>query len=127
VRLFLDAHLSARRIARVLRQAGHDVRAADEERALDGWSDTDLLALAAREDRIMVTFNVHDFPRIAREWAEAGEQHAGCAILVGMDHSEYGTILRVLEGMLAARPQQEDWRDYTTFVSRRSASTPDSL
>lgn len=124
MRLFLDAHLAARRIARVLRQSGHDVRAADEERALDGWSDSDLLALAARADCIMVTFNVRDFPRIAREWAEAGKQHTGCAILVGIDHSEFGTILRVLEGVLAARPQQEDWRDFTTFVSRRSGNVP---
>jgi nucleoside-diphosphate-sugar epimerase len=119
VHLFLDAHVSGRRIAEALRDAGHDVRAADEERALDGWTDRDLLALATSEGRIMVTFNVRDFPGIAREWAEAGKTHAGCAILVGIDHSQIGTILRVLEQTRAALPRQEDWHNYTTFVSRQ--------
>jgi len=32
--------------------------------ALDGWPDEDLLALAAEEHRIMVTFDVKDFPGI---------------------------------------------------------------
>jgi hypothetical protein len=118
VRLFLDAHVSARRIAEALRRAGHDVRAADEERALDGWSDADLLALASEQERIMVTFNVRDFPRITQEWAEAGRHHSGCVILVGIDHSEFGTTLRVLEAAFASRPRQEDWRDYTAFISR---------
>lgn len=61
----------------------------------------------------MVTFNVRDFPRIAQEWAEAGRHHSGCAILVGIDHSEFGTTLRVLEAAFAFRPGQEDWQDYT--------------
>jgi hypothetical protein len=122
VRLLLDAHVSGRRIAGTLRQAGHDVRAADEERLLDGWSDEDLLALATSEDRIMVTFNVRDFPRIAQRWAEAGRHHAGCAILVGIDHSEFGAIVRVLNATLSGRPRQDDWYDYTCFVSRHIES-----
>jgi hypothetical protein len=126
VRLFLDAHISAHRLGQALRRAGHDVRSADEERALDGWTDADLLALASQEGRIMVTFNVRDFPRLAREWAEAGRTHAGCAILVGIDHSEFGTILRVLERVFTARP---DSPSPTTsriigLVSRRHRPTP---
>lgn len=120
MRLFLDAHLSARRIGASLRLGGHDVRAADEERTLDGWSDDDLLALATEEGRIMITFNVRDFPRIAQEWAEARRHHAGCAIMVGMEHSNFGAILRALDSVLAARPQQPDWLDCTTFVSRHT-------
>jgi nucleoside-diphosphate-sugar epimerase len=112
--------MSARRIAETLRIAGHDVRAVDEERDLDGWSDADLLTLASQEDRIFVTFNVRDFPRIVQIWAEAGKHHAGCAILVGIDHSEFGTILRVLEATSSSRLDQTDWRDFTTFVSRHS-------
>ena len=60
VRLFLDEHVSARRIATALRER-HDVRAADEERELDGWDDERLLALATEQGQIMVTFNVKDF------------------------------------------------------------------
>lgn len=119
MRLFLDAHVSGRRVARALRKAGHDVRAADEDRDLDGMSDEDLLALAADDSRILVTFNVADFPRIVRRWAEEGRVHAGCAIIVGIDHGEFGTIIRVIRRALDARPNHGDWRDYTCFVARR--------
>ena len=118
MRLFLDAHVSGRRVAQALRKAGHDVRAADEERDLDSMPDEDLLALATAEDRVLVTFNVADFPGIVRRWAEAGRAHAGCAIVVGIDHSEFGTIIRVIQRTIDTRPAQRDWRDYTCFIAR---------
>lgn len=119
MRLLLDADISGPRIARALRERGHDVRATDEERALDGWTDEDLLTLAGREDRIMVTFDVKDFPGIVRRWGEARRPHCGCMILVGIDHSEFGTILRVIESQLASRPDPTTWADYTVFAARR--------
>jgi Domain of unknown function (DUF5615) len=118
VRLFLDAHVSGRRVARALRTAGHDVRAADEERELDDIPDDNLLALATAESRILVTFNVADFPRIVRRWDEEGRAHSGCAIVVGIDHSEFGTMIRVIGRVLDARPDPKDWHDYTCFVTR---------
>jgi predicted nuclease of predicted toxin-antitoxin system len=121
LRLLLDAHLSGARIAEALRDRGHDVRAADEERELDGWADEALLALAADEGRVMVTFDVKDFPDIARRWAEARRPHAGCAIVVGVDHGEFGAILRALDSLLEERADPGDWRDYTCFVSRGEA------
>jgi len=119
VRLLLDAHISGPRLATALRERGHDVRAADEERDLDGWADEELLALAAIEGRVMVTFDVKDFPDIARRWAEAGRSHAGLAIVVGIDHGEFGAILSALERLLERRPAGTEWTDYTCFVSRR--------
>ena len=118
MRLLLDAHLSGPRIAGPLRDRGHDVRAADEERELDGWADEALLALATDEERVMVTFDVKDFPEIARRWAEAGRPHAGLAIVVGIDHGEFGEILRALDDLFEERPNQAAWDDYTCFVSR---------
>ena len=118
MRLLLDAHLSGARIAEPLRARGHDVHAADEERELDGAADEELLALAAAEERVMVTFDVKDFPEIARRWAEAQRPHAGLAIVVGIDHGEFGTILRVLEGLFEERPEPDEWNDRTYFVSR---------
>jgi predicted nuclease of predicted toxin-antitoxin system len=118
MRLLLDAHISGPRIAVALREAGHDVRAADEERELDGWADEELLALAASEERVMVSFDVKDFPDIARRWAEIGRPHAGLAIVVGIDHGEFGAILRALDGLFEERPEEGGWRDYTCFVSR---------
>jgi Domain of unknown function (DUF5615) len=122
VQLFLDAHISGPRIASALRRAGYDVRAADEERELDGLGDEDLLALAAAQARIFVTFDVKDFPVIARRWAEARRRHAGCAIVVGIDHGELATILATLERELRARPTQADWIDLTLFLARSSPS-----
>lgn len=118
MRLLLDAHISGPRLAGALCDRGHDVRAADEERELDGRADEELLALAAEEGRVMVTFDVKDFPDIARRWAEASRPHAGCAILVGIDHSEFGVILQALERLFELRSDENDWRDYTCFVSR---------
>ncbi len=118
MRLFLDAHISGPRIARALREAGHDVRAADEERELDGLTDEQLLSIAAREERILVTFDVKDFPVIARRWAESGQTHAGCAIVVGIDHGELGAILQTIATTLTAHPRQAGWKNLTLFLAR---------
>jgi hypothetical protein len=120
VQLFLDAHISARRVAGALRDQGYDVRAADEERELDGLADEQLLELAAGETRVMITFDVKDFTVIARRWAEAGKRHAGLGIVVGIDHGEFGVIVDALSQELSARPQQADWADLTLFISRAS-------
>jgi hypothetical protein len=116
--LFLDAHISGRRIATALRKKGHDVRAADEERTLDGLTDEVLLQIATDDDRVMLTFDVADFPAIARRWAESQRHHAGLAIVVGIDHGEFGTILRAIDRTLADRPDQHAWSGVTIFVSR---------
>jgi hypothetical protein len=118
VKLFLDAHISARRVAAPLRDQGHDVRAADEDRELDGLTDEELLSMAAAEERIFVTFDVKDFPVIARRWAEAGRAQAGCAIVVGIDHGEFGAILETIARELTARPHQDDWSALTLFIAR---------
>jgi predicted nuclease of predicted toxin-antitoxin system len=122
VRLFLDAYVSARRIAAALREVGHDVRSADEERALDGWEDERLLELATTEQRVMVTFNVKDFARLATEWAAAGTAHAGILLIVGIDHAEFGLTLRVIEAALVARPTQESWTGYAAWGTRSTGT-----
>ena len=122
MRLFLDAHVSARRIAGALRAQGHDVRAADEERELDGWEDERLLALATAEGRIMVTFNVKDFARLVSEWAAASTPHAGCLMIVGIDHAEFGLTLRVIGAALAARPDHRSWVNYATWGTRSTST-----
>lgn len=118
MRLLLDAHVSGRRIAEALRERGHDVRAADEERELDGWEDERLLELATAENRIMVTFNVKDFARLASQWAAAGTRHAGCLMIVAIDHAEFGLTLRVIDAALDSRPDQASWEDYLAWGTR---------
>lgn len=101
-----------------LRNLGHDVKAIDQDRDLEKWGDDQILALAASEDRILVTFDISDFARITREWAEAGRSHSGCAIFAGIDQNQFGLIIRRLQSELSARPDPHSWRNYTCFVSR---------
>jgi len=55
---------------------------------------------------------------IARRWAEAGRAHTGCAIVVGIDHGEFGAIPETIALALAARPRQAAWTDFTLFLAR---------
>jgi hypothetical protein len=118
VRLLLDAHVSGRRVGRALRTHGHDVRALDEERQLEGLPDDEVLALAASEQRILVTHNVADFPPILREWAEASRSHAGVVLVFGIDHNEFELVVRGLQHLLELRPSQEAWLDYPAILNR---------
>lgn len=98
------------------------MRAADEERELDGLGDEELLSLAAKEERVFMTFDVKDFPVIARRWAEADRTHADCAIVVGIDHGEFGAILDAIGSALATYSRQADWTDLTLFLARSQDS-----
>jgi predicted nuclease of predicted toxin-antitoxin system len=118
LRLLLDAHVSGRRVGAALRDRGHDVLAVDEQRNLDGCPDEELLELATRQQRVLVTFDAADFPRICREWLERGRSHHGCAVLVGIRNHEIGAVVRALDGAFGARPDPGDWHDRLAFVSR---------
>lgn len=118
MRVLLDAHVSGRRIGAALREREHDLLAVDEQRDLDGAPDEELLELASAQRRILVTFDVADFPRICREWLDTGRSHHGCAVVVGIRHGEFGAIVRALEGTFEQRPNPLEWRDYQAFVCR---------
>jgi hypothetical protein len=94
------------------------VLAVAEERALDGCPDEELLELASSQQRIMVTFDAADFPRICHQWLETGRSHHGCAVLVGIRHHEFGAIMRALDAVFEARPDLREWHDRLAFVSR---------
>ncbi|MCC6617869.1 MAG: DUF5615 family PIN-like protein [Chloroflexi bacterium] len=111
MRLLLDANLSGRRIAGPLRKAGHDVQALSERADLEGLADPEVLALAAAEERILVTRNSRDLAPLLREWAEAGRSHAGCVLIWTLKHDDFGPILEGLERLLTERPVQTTWRD----------------
>jgi hypothetical protein len=121
VRLLLDAHVSGPNIGRRLTANGHDVRALDQEPALEGLDDDDVLALAAGGQRILVTHNVADFPRILREWAAGGRAHAGVILVYGIDHSEFGLIARGIERWLELRPDPAAWQDFPAILDRAFA------
>ncbi len=121
MRLLLDAHVSGRRVGRALREAGHDVRAADEEEELRGLEDASLLALAASEGRVLVTFDVKDFLPILREWAEGGRRHAGCVLVASsLRHEHFGAVISGIANALDELPEREDWTDRVHWLSRRA-------
>jgi predicted nuclease of predicted toxin-antitoxin system len=80
MRALLDEQLSAE-IARELRRPGCDVEAVTERPDLVGASDEQLVELAGREDRAMITNNVRDFRPIAAQRLALGEAHAGLILL----------------------------------------------
>jgi predicted nuclease of predicted toxin-antitoxin system len=121
VRLLLDAHVSGPNVGRRLAEKGHDVRALDQELALEGLDDDQVLALAATEQRILVTHNVADFPGILREWAATQRAHAGVILVYGIDHSEFALIARGIERWLQLRPDHADWTDFPAILDRRFA------
>jgi hypothetical protein len=120
--LLLDAHVSGRNVGASLREAGHDVRALDQEPELEALEDEDVLALAAEDASILVTHNVADFPEILREWAAGGRSHAGVILVYAIGHNEFGLIVRGIERWLERRPRQEMWLDFPAVASRAFAS-----
>ena len=122
MRLLLDAHVSGPRVGRRLTAAGHEVRALDQEPALEGLDDDDdVLALAAAEERIVVTHNVRDFPPILREWSAAGREHCGVILVYGIDHREFDVIVGGIERCLELYPEPATWRDLAVVVNRELA------
>jgi predicted nuclease of predicted toxin-antitoxin system len=121
VRLLLDAHVSGPNVGRRLEGNRHDVRALDQEPALEGLDDDDVLALATSEQRILVTHNVADFPRILRDWAAAQRSHAGIILVYGIDHREFALITGGIERWLELRADQADWNDFPAILDRRFA------
>lgn len=94
--------------------------ALDEHRELEGLHDPAVLELAALEERVLVTFNVRDFPDILQQWAGERRSHAGCVIVVGIARNEFGLILRLLSRELLARPEQAAWENLPVFLTRSS-------
>ena len=122
MRLLLDAHVSGPRVGRRLEEDGHDVRALDQEPALEGLDDEDVLALASEEQRILVTHNIRDFPSIVREWAAAQRSHAGVILVYGIDHSEFDLIVRGIERWLELYSEPARWIDLAAVLDRDFAS-----
>lgn len=122
MRLLLDAHVSGPRVGQRLEAHGHDVRALDQEPALEGLDDEDVLATATAEERILATHNIRDFPSILREWAAAQRSHAGVILVYGVDHREFDVIVRGIERCLELYPDPDGWPDLALVVDQDFAA-----
>ncbi len=90
-------------------------------RGLEGLDDPNVLELAAQEGRVLLTHNVRDFPDILRDWADEGQEHAGCIILVGIQLGQFGQLIRSIEAALTSASDQKDWLNRAVQVGRQDA------
>ena len=118
MRLFLDAHVSGKRVGAALRQLGHDVRAVDEDRALEGISDADLLDLAAQDGRTLITCNVRDFVPSLAEWASRERVHAGVLLVPNsIRHEHLGVLVSSIQATIGTS-SQEEWQNRVAWARR---------
>lgn len=122
MRVLLDAHVSGPRVGRRLQAKGHDIRALDQEPALEGLDDEEVLALSSEDRRILVTHNVRDFPSILREWAAAQRSHAGAILVYGIEHREFELVISGIERWLELYPELARWIDLAAVLDRDFAS-----
>ena len=114
--LYLDEMISPS-VAADLRQSDHDVIAAVERGAL-GASDPYQLALAIRERRTLVTYNVRDFAVLARATAATGRDHWGIVLVSSLriPPSDTGGLVRTLDPLLNDNPGAEALKNRTLFL-----------
>lgn len=114
LKLLLDIHHSPA-IAHTLGRDGHDVLAAATDPALAGLDDDELLQVATRQGRAIVTENARDFDRIVRAWAARGEHHTGVVFTSPRRYHRGSAaypanLVSALRTFLADPPrEQRDW------------------
>jgi len=121
VKLLLDEMYPAR-LAGALRERGIDAEGVDERSPLRGLADEELLVIAAREGRALVSENVADFMRLYGEWGAAGRGHAGIVIALSSRFSRtpagYEVFVDSLAELCEQRPADEALADAVHFLSR---------
>jgi len=121
VKLLLDEMYPAR-LALALRERDVDAEGVDERSPLRVLADEELLAVAAREGRALVSENVADFMRLYGEWGAADRRHAGIVIALSSRFSRTPAGYEVLVGSLvelcAQRPGRSALADAVHFLVR---------
>lgn len=121
MKLLLDEMYPAR-LARALRERDVDAEGVDERGPLRGLADEELLVVAARESRALVSENVADFMRLYGEWGAAGRNHAGIVIALSSRFSRtpagYEVLVDSLVELSARRPEPEALADAVHFLVR---------
>jgi nucleoside-diphosphate-sugar epimerase len=121
MRLLLDEMYPAH-LARALRERGLDVAGVDERDPLKGLADEELLVIAAREERAVVSENVSDFMRLYGEWAAAGREHAGVVIALSSRFSRtpagWDALINALAELRSERSDRDALRNSVHFLVR---------
>lgn len=119
MKLLLDEMLSPV-IADELRKRGHDVEAVSGHPEREGLSDPEVLVLARREGRALVTNNVMDFrPLHVEAVAPGGTGHCGLVLMAGdyrRTRADVGRIVTALEELLRAHPGDRGLADSEAWL-----------
>jgi predicted nuclease of predicted toxin-antitoxin system len=121
VRLLLDAHVSPA-VARQLERDGIDTVALRDWQGGNYRSapDDQVLAAAASDERVPVTYDCQTIPPLLKEWAETGRHHAGVVLVdeKTIRPSSVGMLIRALR-TLVAECGEEPWQDRVAFLRAR--------
>lgn len=114
MRLLLD-EMFAPAVAAALRARDHDVVSVHDASHvfLAGVADADVLAVARREERALVTENVRDFRPLESSLLAAGSHHAGLVYTSNRqfprgDPGTTGRLVRALDALLRSTPDLGD-------------------
>jgi len=105
MRLYLDDDLDGPTLARVLRNAGHDVLRPPEA-GISGADDVVHFTCAIRENRVTLTRNYRDFQNLHNLIMQAQGHHTGILLVRRDDNSKRNMaprdIARALQNLAAA-------------------------
>lgn len=120
MRLLLDAHLPVALVGQ-LRERGVDVEAISTwlDSSYSSASDETILTVALQHRRVLVTYDCRTIPMLLKEWAEAGQHHAGIILVDGrtIRPNDIGSLLRALCELVSQRGQ-DDWLDRVVYLRR---------
>lgn len=120
----LDEHLSPEvvRIAKTLK-AKFAVQSLHEWRSglFVGQSDARILREAAREEMVLVTFDVNTIPALLQEMAVAGENHAGVVFVSSKTFAQNDSAgIAVALVRLRQSRKSGDWTNRIVFLTKRA-------
>jgi hypothetical protein len=95
-RFLLDEHVWGG-LVEIGRDLGADVLLV-QTNLPQGSDDEEVLALAAREGRILLTSNAQDFAPLVADWFLAGREHCGVLIVPGQ--TDKGLLSRALQNIV---------------------------
>ncbi len=107
MKVLLDEQLSDQ-IAQLLRKRGLDAQAIVERTDLPQAPDHEVIEIASREDRAVVTNNVKDFRPLAAERIASGRGHSGLILhpaASGRSRDATGMLADAIEAVMRAHPK----------------------
>jgi hypothetical protein len=108
IALYTDEDITDR-LAPLLRERGFEAASAVSEGRV-GLSDEEQLIHATQKSWTLLTYNRDDFLALARQWHDAGREHAGIVISRQFSRQELGELLRQV-GLLLDRVTSEEMRN----------------